>query len=452
MSPSPRPTLVEAAERVWREALAAVEPRKLVRKAAPSVLGEPEPGGRPDIRLVAFGKAAPAMAAGLMDAAGDRIAAGIVVARAGEPVDLGARFRILEASHPHPDERSVRAGMEILGLARASSGRAGERIVLLLSGGGSAQVCAPAEGIALADKSATAALLMRRGADIHELNTVRKHLSAIKGGRLAAAAFPARVDALILSDVLGDDLGTIASGPVSPDPTTFADARRVIDKYGAWKDVPDAVRAAIAEGEAGARPETLKAGDPRLGAAGAQIIGNNRKALKAGRVEAESLGFEGIILTDADQGGARDAAKDYAALLRRAIADGKGRERPLCLLAGGELTVHVRGKGRGGRNQEFVLAALGEMSAAAVPADARWVIASLGTDGIDGNSDAAGAWIDEGTARRARDLGLDPGPYLADNDSTGFFERAGGLIRTGPTGTNVMDLRLFLLDRRDPVR
>ena len=449
MSPSFSGPLAAAAERVWRAAIAAVEPRKLVREAAPAAHGERKAGAPPDIRLVAFGKAAPAMASGLLDAAGERIEAGIVVARAGEPLDLGPRLRILEASHPDPDERSVRAGMEILALARSSAaGRPETRIVLLLSGGGSAQVCVPAEGVALADKSATAGLLMRRGADIHELNTVRKHLSAIKGGRLAAAAFPARVDALVLSDVLGDDLGTIASGPVSPDPTTFGDARRVLEKYGAWGDISAAVRAAIAEGEAGGRPETLKEGDPRLAGARAAIIGNNRRALEAGRAEAESLGFEAAVLTDADRGEARDAAKSYADLLKRASAEGKGRERPLCLLAGGELTVHVRGKGRGGRNQEFVLAALGEMRGEAVGAGDRWLIASLGTDGIDGNTDAAGAWITDETERRTGDLGLDPAPYLADNDSGRFFERAGGLIRTGPTGTNVMDLRIILLSAK----
>jgi glycerate-2-kinase len=400
--------------------------------------------------LAAIGKAAPAMAERLSSMLAGRLTEGIVLVPPGLVLSH-PRLRGLPASHPLPDGRSLKAARALIDLAR----RAGQDdlLIMLLSGGGSAQVCLPAEGLSLADKRRATDLLLRAGASIDELNTVRKHLSRFKGGRLAQAAYPATVLNLVLSDVRGNDLGTIASGPTQEDPTTFVQARSVFQKYGLWASAPPAVKRVIESGVKGRTPETLKKGDRVFRRVESFILGDIRTALAAAAERARALGFEARLLTSADQGEAREAARDYAALLQAVVNAGNRTGRPLCLLAGGELTVTVRGRGKGGRNSEFVLAFLMEMmklppagSAGIAGRKPSWLAASLGTDGLDGPTDAAGAWAWDRTAVRAWRLGLDPKAYLDRNDSYSFFRKAGGLIRTGPTGTNVMDLRLFLVD------
>jgi glycerate 2-kinase len=303
-------------------------------------------------------------------------------------------------------------------------------------------------GLALDDKSWVARGLMLRAADITELNVVRKHLSAIKGGRLAEAAHPATVLNLVISDVAGDDMSTIASGASYWDSSTYGDVRRILEKFDLWDEAPALVRKIVEDGCAGLIPETPKKGHPAFERVSSFVMGNNATAIEAARRKAEELGFETIVAPSPDSGEARITAKAWAGRLIDLAAQFPSRARPLCVIGGGELTVKVKGSGRGGRNQEFALTILSELARSdrASALEGRdWLVASLGTDGIDGNSDAAGAWISPETLRRARELGLNMGGFLDDNDSNTFFSRAGGLIVTGPTGTNVMDLRLMCL-------
>ena len=448
-------SFLEKAEKIWRAALAEVAPenlirRSVVRKADTLFVQEKryELSAYENIYLIAFGKAAPAMAASLMDILGKRVQAGLVVALPGQQISLPG-IKVLEAPHPLPDERSLDAGREILALARAAGQK--DLVVILLSGGGSAQVCLPLAGISFEDKRYITQELMFRGADIAELNIVRKHLSAIKGGCLAEGAYPAEVVNLVISDVIGDDLEAIASGPAHWDSSTFGDALGVLQKYDLWDNAPQSIRDIISGGRNGKLPDMLKKNDRVFKKVSSFIIGNNAMALGAARLKAERLGFKTIILTSADRGEVRMAAKIYVSLFVNLALSGKKLEQPLCFLSGGELTVHVKGPGKGGRNQEFVLAVLSEIGrhTESGPLSGRdWLVASLGTDGIDGNTEAAGAWATPVTTQKSRDLGLNIQDYLDGNDSYHFFQKAGGLIVTGPTGTNIMDLRIFLMNKR----
>lgn len=412
------------------------------------------------IFLLAAGKAAPGLAAGFQEILGDRLTEGLVV---GNPLPGKASesLRFLPAAHPLPDARSLMAAQAALRMAR----EAGEKdlFIALLSGGASAQLCLPVEGVTLDEKRRVTEDLLRAGASIRETNTVRKHLSAVKGGRLARAARPAAVVTLAISDVIGNDFETIASGPTYWDSSTFQDALDVLKNRGLWEAAPESVRKAIQAGLDGMAEETLKKGDPVFDGVRSYLIGDNMTALQAAAEEARRLGFETLILTSSDQGEARAAARKYLAF---ADEIGCSLSAPLCLLAGGELTVTVKGKGKGGRNMEFALAALADiMEGMGGPAfhgapggdvevsvrtgiprtrGADWLILSMGTDGVDGPTDAAGAWVDEETRVKALAMGLRPADFLEENDSYTFFRKAGGLIMTGPTGTNVMDIRLIL--------
>lgn len=297
----------------------------------------------------------------------------------------------------------------------------------------------PAPGLTLEDKQGTARLLMARGADIGELNTVRKHLSAIKGGRLAMAA-RGDVLTLVLSDVVGDDLSVIASGPTVPDDSTYAQALTILEQRGGAAVYPSAVVAHLRRGASGDLPETPKPGDARFGRTHTVVIGPQRGAVEAARAAAERLGYATWIVEAPVTGEARDAAGRHIASIASEMAT--RRERPLCVISAGETTVTVTGTGKGGRNQEFAFAA-----ARALPTlGAACVAASLGTDGIDGPTDAAGAVVDPTTFARARTAGLpDPEAFLANNDTYVFFDRLGDLIRTGPTSTNVGDVQVVLL-------
>jgi len=437
-----------AAEAIWRAGLAAVDPWRLVHQSVSRegdvlrIKGEEiDLAGRDRVFIVSFGKASAAMADALAGILDDRLTSGLVIVPG--PVERTApKLEYVEASHPVPDSRSVEAGRRALEVV----GQAGERdfVFFCISGGGSSLLCLPAEGITLDKKRRLVDELSRAGATIREINVVRKHLSAVKGGRLAKAASPAAMATLVLSDVIGSDLATIASGPTHWDDSTYAEARQILECYGLWDGAPAMVRARIEEGARGLVEETLKEGDPVFARVRDFIVGDVTVAMRAAKLEAERRGFEGILMSSADSGEARRVAAGYTAFLAELACSAVNLPRPLCLVAGGEITVTVTGRGRGGRNTEFVLAALVEMEKNGVKG-LDWLLLSLGTDGIDGPTDAAGAWIDGSTAVRARLLKLDPAASLEDNDSYYFFKQTGNLIVTGPTGTNVMDLRVFLL-------
>jgi hydroxypyruvate reductase len=364
---------------------------------------------------------------------GPRVRAGLVVAST--PASVPDGFELIVGGHPIPTVESERAGRRALELA--GSLQADEGLLVLVSGGASALMAVPADGITLEDKRATTDRLLRAGADIHALNTVRKHLSSIKGGWLAARA-GGSCDALVISDVVGDDPSFIASGPTVADASRFEDALDVLRRFGGEGAYPPAVVARLRNGGTAAVPETPKPGDPRLAQTRTTVIGSRRDAMAGAAAEAAALGYHVSRLDDAVVGEARTTA---VAHLRATLARAAGLGRPTCIVSSGETTVHVTGRGRGGRNQEFALAAadlLAQDGGAAV-------VASVGTDGIDGPTDAAGAIADSTTIGRAGAAGLIPGRYLSDNNAYAFFEALGDLIHTGPTGTNVGDLQVILL-------
>jgi glycerate-2-kinase len=342
----------------------------------------------------------------------------------------------IAAGHPTPTDASEEAGRQALAIAKSM--RDDETLLVLLSGGASALMAVPAEGVTLADKVRTTDVLLRAGADIHTLNTVRKHVSAVKGGWLAAMA-DAPIVTLALSDVVGDDLSVIGSGPTVPDPSTFVDARRSLEAHGGLDRYPSEVRSRLARGVRGEVPETPKPGDPRLARSLARVIGGRRDAMRGAADEARQRGYAVHVLEQAVVGEAREAARQSVAEAAARLQI--SRDGPLCLISSGETTVRVTGSGRGGRNQEFSLAAADGMAALAAPA----ALASVGTDGIDGPTDAAGAIVDSSTLSRARHAGLSAAAFLDNNDAYAFFNALGDLIHTGPTGTNVGDLQVILL-------
>ena len=383
--------------------------------------------------MIAAGKAAPAMADAAARRLGSRLRAGLVVASVSAPVPAG--FESIVGGHPIPTRESERAGRRALELA--SGLEHDERLLVLLSGGASALMAAPADGVTLEDKRMTTDRLLRAGADIHALNTVRKHLSAIKGGWLAARAGGA-CDALVISDVVGDDPSFIASGPTVPDASRFEDALDVLRRFGGETAYPSAVVAHLKQGVSGAVADTPKPGDARLAQTRTDVIGSRRNAMAGALVEAAARRYHTLCLDDALVGEARTTA---VAHLRAVLARATGLGRPACIVSSGETTVHVNGRGKGGRNQEFALAAAELLSQAGAPA----VVGSVGTDGIDGPTDAAGALADSTTIDRAGAAGLAPGRFLSDNNAYAFFDALGDLIHTGPTGTNVGDLQVILL-------
>ena len=339
---------------------------------------------------------------------------------------------IREAGHPVPDQAGVDATREIVSLLQSTGER--DLVVCVISGGGSALLTLPSEGITLQDLQQTTDALLRCGATINEFNVVRKHIDTVKGGGLARIASPSHVVTLVLSDVVGNPLDAIASGPTVPDTSSFADAARVFDRYSLWSQVPVSVveRIRAAEGE------TPKPGDRVFTNTQTIVVGSNLLACEAAAGAASAAGFESLILTTFVEGEAREAARVFAGVLREVAASGHPLQRPCCIVAGGETTVTIRGQGRGGRNQELALAA-----AFALKGVENVLLASIGTDGNDGPTDAAGAWVDGSSLDRALALGLDPAAALANNDSYTLFDRLGNLIRTGPTNTNVNDVYLL---------
>ena len=412
---------------IIRAAIDAAEPGTLVRKA---LAQHPIVGER--VTVVAVGKGAAAMAAAAADVLGSRIARGIIVTPV--PVtNVPERFENLIGDHPIAGERSAQAGRAVRQLAQSAA--AEDVILLLVSGGASAMLTVPADGISIEDYAQTTSLLLAAGADIGGLNCVRKHIDLIKGGRLAQLAAPAHVAALVLSDVVGDRLDTIASGPVTPDPTTYADALSVLRTYDLLERIPASVRAHLTAGAAGNQPESMKPGDPAAAHVTARVIGGNELARNAAAARAQTLGYRIEHMSEPLRGNAR---VEGAAFARHALAVSR-RER-LCIVAGGETTVQVTGEGRGGRNQELALAAALELARST-----NILVASVGTDGIDGPTSAAGAVADGESVARAEEHGVDLQALLADNDAFAAFAALHDLVITGPTGTNVMDLQIALI-------
>ncbi len=425
--------------------VAAADPAAAVRRAlvaGPGWLevGSGATGRRGDwerIRVIAFGKAAVPMARAAVEAIPDeRLAARPLVVTSYENLVVDERLEILGASHPLPDAGGEAAAARVE--AMAGDAEAGELVLVLVSGGASALLPLPVPGVSLGEKVATTRLLLACGADIVEINTVRKHLSRIKGGGLARAAAPADVHALILSDVLGDDLSAIASGPTVPDDTTYADALAVFDRRGRRGELPAAVRRHLEAGAAGDLAETPASGDPLFERVRNTLVGSNAVSLEAMVAAARDAGYAVSVFSERLVGEARDAAAGLAAEL---AGLGSGRR---ALVAGGETTVTLTGNGRGGRNQELALAFV--LEPAAGSCSRPWVLLSAGTDGIDGPTDAAGGIVDGGTVERIRAAGVEPRELLANNDAYRALTLSGDLLVTGATGTNVADLQLLLLD------
>lgn len=387
--------------------------------------------------VVGAGKASGAMAQALERLLGERISDGLVVVKEGA-LRPTARIRQVEASHPIPDERGLEAARGILELARSAG--VDDLVVCLISGGGSALTPLPVPGVSLEEKRRVTRLLLEAGATINELNAVRKHLSAIKGGQLARAAAPAPVVALLLSDVIGDPLDVIASGPTAPDDSTYAGALEILGRFGLLESVPASVRRHLEAGARGEIPETPKVGDPLFDRVVNVLIGNNALVAERAVEEARRQGFTPLLLSRGLQGEAREVARALASIAKEVRASGRPIPPPACLILAGETTVTVRGDGRGGRCQEFCLAAALELQG--LPGI---LVLAAGTDGTDGPTDAAGALANGETVSRARALGLDPRAALRRNDSYTFFQALGDLIVTGATRTNLMDLYLLII-------
>ncbi|MGA2742330.1 MAG: glycerate kinase [Bryobacteraceae bacterium] len=386
--------------------------------------------------VVGAGKAAAPMARAAERVLGRRITAGLLNVKYGHLASL-RRIELNECGHPVPDENGVDGARRMAEIA-ASAG-ADDLLLCLISGGASALLPLPADPITLDEKQEVTKLLLASGADIHEINAVRKHISQIKGGQLARLAYPARVLSLLLSDVIGDDLDTIGSGPTAPDASTFSLARVILEKYEIVRRVPASVRRRIARGCRGRIPETPKPGDAVFKRVRNVVIGSNRLAVDAAALRARELGFRTLVLSTFIEGETREIARMHAAIAKEIVRSGRPVKPPACVISGGETTVTLRGNGLGGRNQEFALAAA--IDIAGLP---NVVVFSAGTDGSDGPTDAAGAVAD------GRTLARDPHApeFLARNDAYRYFQGLNDLIVTGPTGTNVMDVRLILVGKQ----
>ncbi|MDP6980613.1 MAG: DUF4147 domain-containing protein [Myxococcota bacterium] len=425
-APDPRSALRVISE----AALDAVDARKATRRALVRAGYREASAASTRLVVVAIGKAAAGMASAVVEEPWPVPLEGIVVTKDDHAAgfDLGP-LEVVEAAHPVPDDRSAAAGRRVLEVASNSGPE--DLLLVLLSGGASSLVSLPPDEITIGDLAQVNSALLGSGASIHELNAVRKHLSRISGGRLARASGARRVVVLAISDVMGDDLAVIGSGPCAPDPTTYGDALGILRERVAANEVPDAVWRYLDQGTKGAHEETPKPGDGVFEHVDHEIIARNQHARTAAVEAAVAQGALAIDLGERLDAEASDTGRNFAALVRAART-----HRPTCLIAGGETVVTLRGSGRGGRSQELALAA----ALALEGSDA--TLLALGTDGTDGPTDAAGAWADGSTAARARETGFEPMEMLAANDAYPLFDPLGELHRTGPTGTNVMDLVL----------
>ena len=434
----------EDAAEIFFRGLQAVEPGTAIKRCC-KLDGDSLCVGNRTYRLprykhlfvVGAGKATAPMAAAMEDLLEERISDGVITVKYDHLADL-KRIDLVEAGHPLPDSNGEKGADTILNLAKKAG--KGDLILCLVSGGGSALLPLPSDGITLKDKQDTIKVLLSCGAAIHEINTLRKHISKIKGGRLAQASYPATIISLILSDVVGDDLDVIASGPTVADSSSFADCMEILERYHIKNKIPETVLNHIEFGISGAIRETPKPGDPAFKKTQNLIVASNTEALTAAKETAESLGYKVFLLSSMIVGETRYAAQFHAAIAKEIIKTGNPLSPPACLLSGGETTVTISGNGLGGRNQEFALAAGIDISGCR-----NIVVLSGGTDGTDGPTDAAGAFSDTSTVARAREIGLNPVHFLANNDAYHFFEKLNDLLITGPTNTNVMDLRVLLV-------
>jgi glycerate 2-kinase len=429
---------------IFEAALKAVDPGEATRTHVRVAGDQLQVAGRTyDLRqydavsVIGVGKAGAAMASAVEGLLGARLHGGHVIVKYGHGGPL-TRVTVHEAGHPIPDEAGVQATRTLIDFVTARGPR--ELLLCLISGGGSALSPAPVEGITLAEKQEVTRLLLACGATIHELNALRKHISQIKGGQLSRLASPATLITLVLSDVVGDALDVIGSGPTVPDTSTFADCLAILRKYQLLDHVPPAVRRHLEAGVSGAVPETPKPGDAAFVRTQTVIIGRNLQALEAASRQATTLGYQPLILSSTIEGETREVAKVHASIAREVLASGHPIAAPACIVSGGETTVTLRGQGKGGRNQEFALALALDIDN--IPGI---VALSGGTDGTDGPTDAAGAVADWTTCTRAEQHGLHPRTALEHNDAYPFFERLSDLLITGPTQTNVMDVRIMLI-------
>jgi glycerate 2-kinase len=411
-------SLRRQALQIFRAALKAADPYQAVLRHL-----RLNPKAYQNIFVIGAGKASAQMARAVERMLGALITAGEINVKDGHGAKL-RRIKINECGHPIPDQRGVAGARRIAQIA--SQAGLDDLVICLISGGASALLPLPASSISLVQKQKITRSLLACGASIHEINCVRKHISTIKGGQLARLAYPSTLLTLVLSDVVGDDLDVIGSGPTIPDRSTIADARAILSKYGIPNSLP--------------MEETPKPGDKVFQKTRNVIVGSNALAVDAAAIEAGRLGFNTLVLSTSLVGEAREVARVHAAIAREIQVAGRPVTVPACVISGGETTVTIRGKGLGGRNQEFALAAAIDMAGLGDT-----VILSAGTDGTDGPTDAAGAIADGTTLARAQALGLDASAYLTNNDSYHFFQATGDLIKTGPTGTNVADIQLILV-------
>jgi glycerate 2-kinase len=390
------------------------------------------------IYIVGAGKATSPMAEAVEDLLLDDITEGVISVKYGYTLPL-KYIETMEGAHPVPDENGRKSAKRILSLLEKAQEK--DLVISLISGGGSSLLPLPPKGISLEEKQITTDQLLRCGASIHEINCVRKHLSQIKGGQLASAAFPATVINLMISDVVGDDMNVISSGPLVPDPSTFQEARDILEKYSLATSIPSSVSHHLTQGASGNIAETPASDDIVFKMVYNSIIASNILSCKAAGKKAEELGYNSIVLSSMIQGDTADAARWHSEIAKEVCASGNPVRKPACIISGGETTVNVTGNGKGGRNMEFAME-----EAWLIQENPSILIASVGTDGSDGPTDAAGALADGTTLSRAEALSLDSLAYKNNNDSYTFFKQLNDLIVTGPTNTNVMDLRIILID------
>ncbi len=436
--------LREDSRHIFAAGVAAVDPVAAVQRAIVRQDNTLYVDGVPyDLRRYAHvyglgaGKAGATMAQGLEAVLEERLTGGLVTVKYGHLAPV-SRVTIQEAAHPVPDEAGVQGAEALIRLGQQAG--TDDLVFCLLSGGGSALLPAPSPGITLEEKQRVTSLFLECGASIDEINVIRKHISRLKGGQLARLVAPATLITLVLSDVVGDRLDVIASGPTVPDPTTYQDCLEIIRRYDLLACLPTSVRSHLQRGQAGELSETPKATDAAFARCQTVIIGSNRLALQAARAEAQARGYRTLILSSCLEGEARHIARMHAAIAREIRQSGEPLPPPACVMAGGETTVTIRGDGTGGRNQEFALAAALDIAGLDGV-----VVLSGGTDGTDGPTPAAGALADGHTVARARALGLTPETFLRRNDSYHFFHALDDLLITGPTGTNVMDMHILLV-------
>jgi glycerate 2-kinase len=433
-------------EQIFRAGLDAVDPERAVQRYVRRDGNRLLVGDRSydidkfkRILLIGAGKGTAPMAKAVEDILEEYLTEGLIIVKYGHGVSL-KKTRIMEAGHPIPDRAGLKATEMLLTKVKECTGE--DLIICAFSGGGSALLPAPSSPLNLDQKQETTRLLLECGATINEINSIRKHLSRVKGGWLAKTAYPATLISLILSDVIGDKLDVIASGPTVPDESTYSDCMGIIEKYGLTGKLPREVVEYFEKGAAGISPETPKTGDPAFAKVQNLIVGNNRGSLLAAREKAISLGYNTIVLSSQIEGEAKEVARVFAAIGKEICQSGLPVSPPACILAGGEPTVTIQGKGIGGRNQEMALA-----FAIAVDGWDRISFLSAGTDGTDGPTDAAGAIVSGSTCRRAQKAGLNPQDFLQNNDSYVFFESLGDLLKTGPTRTNVMDVTCLIVEK-----